>query len=173
MKRERALADFHAFFLAPHMSVLIVRRNLSRTILHTPYGMQIAELIGDVTMNDILRIILVFIGALSVLVGTIGIFVPLLPTTPFLLLGAVCFGRSSDRFYRLLLENRFFGPYIKNYRERRGITVRHKVTALSVLWLSIGNAFWLFDTALLVKIFILLVASSVSFYLFRLKTLRD
>ena len=65
-------------------------------------------------------------------------FVPVLPTTPFLLLAAICYARSSERFYHWLLNNRWFGEYLKNYREGRGIPLREKTLTVLALWLTIG-----------------------------------
>jgi uncharacterized protein len=67
----------------------------------------------------LLRWLLIVVGLGSVGIGTVGIFVPLLPTTPFYLLAAACFFRSSDRLYRWLIGNKWCGPYIRNYREHR------------------------------------------------------
>ncbi|MBS4538796.1 DUF454 family protein [Clostridium sp. D2Q-11] len=74
----------------------------------------------------IIKGILVFIGTLSVILGVIGIFLLLLPTTPFLLLAAACYIRGSKKFYNWLISNRFFGKYIKNYSEGKGIALKTK-----------------------------------------------
>lgn len=121
-------------------------------------------------MQELTRILLITAGTISVGLGIVGMFVPLLPTTPFLLLGAVCYGKSSDHLYRRLIENRVCGSYITNYRERGGITRRQKVTVLAVLWLSMANTAWFLAPVIWVKILLLLVASAVTFYLVRLKT---
>ena len=84
-------------------------------------------------MHSLIKIILISVGSLSVLLGILGIFLPLLPTTPFLLLAALCYSRSSERFYQWLVTNRWFGEYIRNYREGRGITSKHKISILCLL----------------------------------------
>ena len=84
------------------------------------------------------RYLLVAGGTLAVAVGIIGIFLPLLPTTPFLLLAAFLYARGSDRFYAWLLGNRWFGDYLRRYRERRSMTRRHKAFTLALLWIGIG-----------------------------------
>jgi uncharacterized membrane protein YbaN (DUF454 family) len=84
------------------------------------------------------RVILVAAGTLSVALGIIGIFVPLMPTTVFLLLAAACYARSSDRHYKWLMRNRWLGAYIRNSREGRGMTKRHKAFTLALLWVGIG-----------------------------------
>jgi uncharacterized membrane protein YbaN (DUF454 family) len=124
-------------------------------------------------MRRFTRTLLITVGTLSVALGAIGMFLPLLPTTPFLLLGAFCYSRSSDKFYTRLLGNRVCGPYIKNYRERGGITLRQKVMALSVLWLSMANTAWLVAPPLWAKLALFLVASAVTVYLIRLRTVRS
>jgi uncharacterized membrane protein YbaN (DUF454 family) len=70
--------------------------------------------------------------------GAIGIVFPILPTTPFLLAAAACFCKSSTRMYSWLMNNKWFGEYIKNYKEGRGLPLKTKITALVVLWVTIG-----------------------------------
>jgi uncharacterized membrane protein YbaN (DUF454 family) len=83
----------------------------------------------------VIKSVFIFLGVLCVVLAFLGIFLPVLPTTPFLLLAAFFFARSSDRFLHWLLHNRWFGPYIRNYREKRGMTLPHKVFTLAMLWL--------------------------------------
>ena len=80
------------------------------------------------------RALLVVCGTLCVALGVVGIFLPLMPTTVFLLMGAACYARSSDRFYQKLLANRWLGGYIRNSREGRGMTRRQKGVAIAMLW---------------------------------------
>jgi uncharacterized membrane protein YbaN (DUF454 family) len=84
------------------------------------------------------RRLLIGAGTLCTGLGIIGIFVPILPTTPFLLLAAACYMRSSERFYRWLINNRVFGAYVRNYIEGRGMPTRIKVFTILLLWLTIG-----------------------------------
>ena len=83
-----------------------------------------------------LRILLIITGTISLGLGAVGIFFPLLPTTPFLLISAACYLRGSERMYNWLLKNRWFGEYIKNYQEGRGIPLKTKILAISVLWIT-------------------------------------
>ena len=89
------------------------------------------------------RYTLLAIGWLSVLLGVIGIFVPVLPTTPFLLLAAACFARSSRRFYLWLVNHKHLGPWIRDYLEGNGIPLKGKVYAIGLMWLSIGLSCYL------------------------------
>ena len=107
---------------------------------------------------------------MSVIAGLIGILLPLVPTTPFLLLAAWCFARSSPRFYRLLLGNRWLGPYIRNYREGRGLTMAAKVSTLVVLWLAIASTVWFIAPMPWAHVVLLTIATGVTIYLLRLPT---
>lgn len=79
-------------------------------------------------------------GHLSVGLAVLGVFLPLLPTTPFLLLAAACYARGSARFYNWLLNSPTFGPIIRNWREHRSVAPRHKAMAIAVIVLSIGSS---------------------------------
>ena len=83
--------------------------------------------------SPVMRAILVTVGTISVGVGLVGIVVPLLPTTPFLLLAAACYARASTTFYNWLLNHRWFGPTLHAWRKHRAIPRRSKRTALFVV----------------------------------------
>jgi len=110
-------------------------------------------------------------GMLAVGLGAVGIFVPLLPTTPFLLLAAACFIRSSDRMYAWLMHHRWFGSYIRNYQEHRAITLRAKVVTLVLLWASIGYSALAVATTWWLRAVLAAVAIGVTIHLLQLKTL--
>jgi len=84
------------------------------------------------------RRLLIGAGTLSTGLGIIGVFIPILPTTPFLLLAAACYVRSSERFYQWLTNNRIFGAYVRNYIEGGGMPIRIKMFTILLLWLAIG-----------------------------------
>ena len=90
------------------------------------------------TRFPIVRYLLVGLGFLFLGLGITGILVPILPTTPFLLLAAACFARGSERFYLALLQNRFLGGFIRDWREGRGISLRTKLWVIALLWLVLG-----------------------------------
>jgi uncharacterized protein len=83
------------------------------------------------------KVLLVTAGVLCLIVGAIGILVPVLPTTPFVLVAAGCFANSSPKFYHWLNHNRVFGPFIKHYREGTGVPKAQKTWTLSILWLGL------------------------------------
>lgn len=121
--------------------------------------------------NRLLRIILVILGTLSAGLGILGIFLPLLPTTPFLILAAACYARSSQRFYNRLLNNRWFGSYVRNYRERRGISLKIKIISISTLWITITCSTLFAVKILWVRVVLFLIAAAVSWHILSFKTL--
>ena len=121
-------------------------------------------------MHSLIKIILISVGSLSVLLGILGIFLPLLPTTPFLLLAALCYSRSSERFYQWLVTNRWFGEYIRNYREGRGITSKHKITILCLLLLTMGYSVFFVGSAGWIQLLLCAIAVAVTIHILRIKT---
>ncbi len=85
-------------------------------------------------LNKTARILLVVAGTILVLLSILGIFLPILPTTPLLILAATLYARSSKRFYGWLTNNRFLGKYIKDYQEGKGIPLKAKITAIILIW---------------------------------------
>lgn len=112
-------------------------------------------------------------GWICVALAVLGIVLPVLPTTPFLLLAAYCFSRSSDRLHAWLLSHRWFGPGIRNYRDGRGMSGRDKAVTLASLWLSILLAVCVFIPILWVECLVIAVAAGVSAHILRLPTWRE
>jgi uncharacterized membrane protein YbaN (DUF454 family) len=128
---------------------------------------------SKVKKERFVRALLLVGGTVSLALGTLGIFLPVLPTTPFLLLAAACYMRSSERMYKWLLGNRWFGEYIKNYQAGRGIPMKTKVAALTVLWAAIlYSTFFVVDEIVIAQVALVIVALGVSFHLIRLPTFR-
>jgi uncharacterized membrane protein YbaN (DUF454 family) len=115
--------------------------------------------------------LLMSLGVLAMAVGLVGVVVPLLPTTPFLLLAAACFVRSSDTMYGWLTTNRLFGGFIRDYREQRGVSVRAKITALVLLWGVIGYTALMVVDLIWVRVLLAVIAVAVTVHLLRMKTL--
>lgn len=111
-------------------------------------------------------------GAGLVAVGVVGILVPLLPTTIFLILAGGCFARSSPAAYRWLTTNRLFGRYLRDYREERGATLRAKIASIASVWLGIGASAWFFSPAWWVTVILAAIAAGVTVHLLRLRTLQ-
>ena len=123
-------------------------------------------------MKRLTRTLLVIAGTLCVALGVLGMFLPLLPTTPFLLLAAICYARSSERFYRWLMTNRWCGEYIRNYREGRGIPRKQKVLTIVLLWVTIGYTAWLVASLWWVRLVLLAIAVGVTIHLIRIRTFK-
>ena len=124
-------------------------------------------------LSSLKNAMLIVIGSIAVGLGVAGIFLPLLPTTPFLLLAAACYAKSSERFYHWLMHHQWFGSYIRNYREGRGIPLISKVVALALLWLTIGASAIFVVPVLIGKIVLVAIAIGVTIHLLSVKTLRD
>lgn len=118
------------------------------------------------------QILLIVLGTLFVVLAAIGIVLPVLPTTPFLLLAAACYARGSQRFYDWLLNNRWFGTYIRNYREGKGTTLRHKITALVLLWGTISYSAIFAVSLWWVRVMLFSIATAVTIHLAKMPTYR-
>ena len=116
--------------------------------------------------------LLIAAGSICVVLAVLGMILPVLPTTPFLLLAAICYERSSPRFYNWLITNRYFGEYIRNYREGRGIPMRQKVITLAILWVTIGYGAFFVSGNWWLSAVLLAVALGVTIHLARIKTFR-
>jgi uncharacterized membrane protein YbaN (DUF454 family) len=109
-------------------------------------------------------------GLICLGIGAVGVFVPLLPTTPFLLLAAACFLRSSERLYHWLMNHRIFGSYIRNYREHRAMSIPSKILVLALLWLTMSYAILSVVKILVVQLLLLFIAIAVTVHILALKT---
>ena len=117
-----------------------------------------------------MEILLIVIGCISVVLAILGVFLPLLPTTPFLLLASACFVRSSDRLHRWLRHHPIFGEYLRNFEDNRALPLRAKVVSLLLLWPSMMYSIYLVKP-LLLKGMLLAIAVGVTIMILRMKTL--
>jgi len=115
---------------------------------------------------------LILMGCFFTALGILGIFLPLLPTTPFLLMSAACFIRSSEKLYNWLIGNKWLGQYIKHYLERKGISLELKIFSLVLLWITIGYSVFFVIGILYVRVILCLIAIGVSIHLFSIRTLK-
>jgi len=120
--------------------------------------------------NVILSKILIGSGTFFLIIGIIGIFIPILPTTPFLLLAAACYAKGSKKFYNWLINNKWFGEYIKNYRERRGIPLSVKIISITILWITIAFSTFYIVSNLLIQIILIIIAVGVTIHILTIKT---
>lgn len=121
----------------------------------------------------LLRILLLGVGVLATALGVLGIFLPLLPTVPLLLLAAACFARSSPRCYMWLLDHPRLGPLVSDYLDGNGIPLRAKVWAILLLWTTTSLSALLFSSVLPLRLALFAVAVGVTLYLLRLPTRKE
>ena len=114
--------------------------------------------------------LLILAGTVFTAIGIVGILIPVLPTTPFLLLAAACYLRGSEKFYHWLLSNKLFSFYIRNYIEGKGMPLKIKIFTLTLLWLSIGISIWIGTQNLAIRIILALVAAGVTVHIITIKT---
>jgi uncharacterized membrane protein YbaN (DUF454 family) len=107
--------------------------------------------------------------------ATAGVFLPILPTTPFLLLAAACFARSSERLYRWLHENRWFGPFLTRYRAGLGVPLVSKLMILTLLWVTLAASAFLAmpDRLWWVRLILAAVGLGVTTHLLWIPTYRE
>ncbi|PLY02132.1 MAG: DUF454 domain-containing protein [Desulfuromonas sp.] len=116
----------------------------------------------------VLRPVLLALGCLCVILAVFGIFLPVLPTVPFLLLALACFARSSDSFHAWLLNHNRLGPLIRPYLENEGMPAGAKFKAILLVWISIGISVVFFVPLLWVKVLLLVIALAVTAYIMKM-----
>jgi len=117
------------------------------------------------------RVIYLVIGTLALFLGALGIFLPVLPTTPFVILAAACYLRSSKRMHAWILQSRLFGETIENFQAGRGLKRDTKIRALVLMWATISISAFFFVDQLIFRGAMFIVAAGVTVYLLRLPTL--
>ena len=106
------------------------------------------------TNNPILKLIWISLGLFFVALGAIGAVIPGMPTTVFLVLAAACFIRSSQKLYDWLIKNKTFGPYLKDYREGKGIPLKAKVLALILITVFVSYAIFFAIQSITLKVLV-------------------
>ena len=112
----------------------------------------------------------ILLGSVTLVIGTIGIFLPILPTTPLLLLTGFFYLRSSEKLHQWLIHHRIFGAYIYSYVTYKAVSLKTKISAISILWLSILFSMYLIDNNWL-RLMLGVIAFSVTVYISSLTTL--
>lgn len=120
--------------------------------------------------NNLFRYFLIFLGSVSLILGVIGIFLPLLPTTPFLLLTAFCYFKGSPELYKRLINQPYLGPYIVNYKKYRVISLRAKISSITLLWVSITYCIFFVTNLLWLRILLSIIAVCVTAHILSFKS---
>lgn len=118
-----------------------------------------------------LKKILLTLGIISLGLGVLGVFLPLLPTTPFVLLSAYLFAKSSEKFHQRLMNHRIFGQLIRDYNEDKSIPLHAKIFAIATMWPSMLFAiFYIATDKLWLQILLATIATGVTIHILRYKT---
>ncbi len=124
----------------------------------------------EVARNRITRLLWTAAGTLSLAIGAVGIILPVLPTTPFVLIAAACYLRGSKRMYDRLVKNRYFGGYLRDYVEGRGVSKRATVVSIAFLWSLILLSVVFATNDQIIRAVLVVVAIAVTVHLLRLRT---
>ena len=118
-----------------------------------------------------IRFLFSLAGTLFLGLGAIGVVIPILPTTPFLLLAVGCYYKGSKRMHHWILNNKWFGTYLRNYKEGKGISLKHKIFSILFLWLTISYSIFFILTVFFGQIILVGIAVVVSIHIIMLPTL--
>ena len=119
-----------------------------------------------------MKYLLIILGSISLVLGVIGILLPLLPTTPLLLLSAALYVRSSEKMYQWLIHHKYLGTYIRNFREHRAIPLRAKIISVSMVWISLIYCSITISENLWIKAMFIVLAIGISWHILSYKTLK-
>jgi uncharacterized membrane protein YbaN (DUF454 family) len=119
------------------------------------------------------RRLFIIAGTIALGLGLVGIFIPVLPTTPFLLLAAICYLKGSQRLYDALLGNRFIGNYIRNYLEGKGMPLKMKIWTITLLWITIICSAVFATDNLIVRVILAVVLIGVTVHIIVIRTMKD
>ncbi|MDR0510079.1 MAG: YbaN family protein [Rikenellaceae bacterium] len=118
-----------------------------------------------------MKYLLIVLGIVSLCLGILGVFLPVLPTTPFLLLSATLFMRSSKRLYHWLLNHKVFGQYIRSFMENRSIPLKVKVISIAVMWASMfSTVFFVINGKLWLQLLLFAIAIGATIHILSYKT---
>ena len=120
----------------------------------------------------VMRYLLALLGCFFLALGVVGAFLPVLPTTPFLLLSAALFMRSSDRLYQWLMNHRHLGTYIRNFRENKAIPLRVKIVSVSMVWITLLYCTFFVACVWWMRVMFIAIAAGVSAHILHYKTLK-
>ncbi|MFS1514928.1 YbaN family protein [Bacillus sp. SCS-151] len=123
-------------------------------------------------MKTLQKTVLIVIGTVALVCGVIGIILPLIPTTPFLLLAGFCYAKSSRKLYDRLMNNKILGEYIKNYREHKAIPMKPKIIGVLIIWSSVFYTFFFLSAIIYLKVIFFIGAVVITYLILSIKTLK-
>lgn len=119
------------------------------------------------------KAILMTIGSISLVLGFIGVFLPVIPTTPFVLVPLACFMNTSEKMHHFVMTNKHLGPYARAYANGEGIPKRAKLKAVFLIWITIGFSVIFVLDKLPLRIMLLVIATIVSTYIVTRPTVEE
>ncbi|MFW9598812.1 MAG: YbaN family protein [Paludibacter sp.] len=120
-----------------------------------------------------MKVLFVILGILSLILGIVGVFLPILPTTPFVLLSAYLFGRSSEKLNKWLLGNKYLGSIVHNYRVEKAIALHTKIISITFLWITmLYSGLVVLSDKIYLQLLLLVIAVTVTIHILRFKTKR-
>jgi uncharacterized protein len=122
-------------------------------------------------MNRIGQILLISLGSLFVVLGLIGLLLPVVPTTPFLMAAGLCFIKSSNRFYQKLIHTQYFGPHIQRYVENKEMSLKFKISSLVFMWIPTFITMIFIVDHWVIRLFSLAFAMTITIHILSLKTI--
>jgi uncharacterized membrane protein YbaN (DUF454 family) len=124
-------------------------------------------------MSNLKKYILIFIGLIFVAIGLIGVFVPGLPTTIFMILAAYCFIRSNEKLYNWVVNNKMFGSKVKHFMETKTIPLSGKIHSISAMWLMVILSLFLLKNSFVIKIIVIVAALIGTIVILSFPTAKD
>jgi len=121
--------------------------------------------------QNTVRLLYIIAGTLSLIIGVVGIVLPVLPTTPFLLLSAACYYRGSERLHSWLIQSKLFGPTIRDFEEKGGMKKSTRIKALAMLWVTVLVSAFLVLDSFIHRLGVIVLAIIGTFFIFRIKTI--
>jgi uncharacterized membrane protein YbaN (DUF454 family) len=136
-------------------------------------NLQSSELPPSKTSHKVIRILFNLAGTIFLGLGILGVVIPLLPTTPFLLLALSCYYKGSRRLHYSILNNKWFGKYFRNYKEGKGISITHKIISILFLWATISFSILFVSILFYVKVILVVIAVLVTIHIARIPALQS
>jgi uncharacterized membrane protein YbaN (DUF454 family) len=134
--------------------------------------METAQSVNVEKTNQVVKLAYLISGFVFVFLGVLGAFLPLLPTTIFLILASACFMKSSPRANAWLKNNKLLGSYLRNYQDKTGLTIASKITHIAVLWIGILISAYLLTDKTAIQVLLFMIAVGVTVHLVMIKTAR-
>lgn len=123
-------------------------------------------------MNNIKKTMFIIIGLISFVLGFIGVMLPVLPTTPFLLLSSFCFAKGSDKFDKWFKSTKLYKMHLKDFTENRSMTIKQKIYLLVFSDIMIAFPLVILNNIYIKLFLILIVILKYYYFIFKIKTIK-